>query len=249
MASYIYLITNTTNNKCYIGKSNNPNLRWSQHKSVAKSNKSEYTLYKAMRKYGIANFTFEVIKKCWSEVTALEIERVLIKLFDLRNRKLGYNNCDGGEGSFGFVVTEETKEYFKAKYTGSKSVRAKFATEQIIQILDEYSSGAINTYELSKKYGCGKTTMIRIISGKSYSDVQYDRSKFKHIGESNRLVNLQRGEASGSAKLSTKDVKEIRRLYALGGCSYNDLASIYNVTKTNIYMIIKNKSRNTDKEL
>lgn len=42
MASYVYLITNQITNKHYIGKTNNKNLRWSQHKSKAKSENSYF---------------------------------------------------------------------------------------------------------------------------------------------------------------------------------------------------------------
>ena len=62
----IYKITNKINNKCYIGQTiKTAEERWKEHKrniNINHSNCINKTLYKAMRKYGIENFTFEVIQ-------------------------------------------------------------------------------------------------------------------------------------------------------------------------------------------
>ena len=52
----VYKITNTINNKCYIGSSIHPNKRWQQHKNSANNPNSpgyNYPLYQAFRKYGM----------------------------------------------------------------------------------------------------------------------------------------------------------------------------------------------------
>ncbi len=60
MKGYIYKITNTINNKCYIGQTRtNINKRWNKHKFVSTDpgNKAyNYPLYNAFRKYGIDKF-------------------------------------------------------------------------------------------------------------------------------------------------------------------------------------------------
>lgn len=58
----IYKITNLINNKVYIGQSKHIYRRWAQHRSDSKT--KEMPLYRAMRKYGIENFKFEIIKEC-----------------------------------------------------------------------------------------------------------------------------------------------------------------------------------------
>lgn len=61
----IYKITNTINNFCYIGQSNNIERRFTQHKSPYEQERhSDIPLYKAFKKYGIENFSFEVIEEC-----------------------------------------------------------------------------------------------------------------------------------------------------------------------------------------
>lgn len=54
---YIYKITNTVNNKSYVGYTTNPQARWSDHK-YGRGNK---VVHQAIKKYGLEKFTFEVI--------------------------------------------------------------------------------------------------------------------------------------------------------------------------------------------
>lgn len=66
---FIYKITNLTNGKIYIGSScanRGEQARWLEHKSVHQNPNSvayKYPLYCAMRKYGIENFSYEVIER------------------------------------------------------------------------------------------------------------------------------------------------------------------------------------------
>jgi group I intron endonuclease len=54
---YIYKVTNTINDKCYIGYTENPEARWVSHKKGAGSKR----LHDAMKHYGKDKFIFEVI--------------------------------------------------------------------------------------------------------------------------------------------------------------------------------------------
>ena len=58
---WVYKITNLVNNKCYIGITTNLEKRWASHKKAINYPYIKQPLYNAMRKYGIANFKFEVI--------------------------------------------------------------------------------------------------------------------------------------------------------------------------------------------
>lgn len=57
---YCYKITNTVNQKAYVGTASHPRQRWAAHKTDARKGKG-FVLHAAMRKYGIEKFTFEVI--------------------------------------------------------------------------------------------------------------------------------------------------------------------------------------------
>ena len=67
MISGIYKIENLINHHVYIGLSKDIPNRWRGHKSNYNNpNCKDYNMviYKAMRKYGIENFTFEIIEEC-----------------------------------------------------------------------------------------------------------------------------------------------------------------------------------------
>lgn len=62
----IYKITNKINNKVYIGQSVHIEIRFTEHKTIANNNNHhcyEYPLYRAIRKYGIENFVFEILEE------------------------------------------------------------------------------------------------------------------------------------------------------------------------------------------
>lgn len=87
--AFIYKITNIINNKIYIGKTeySNPTKRWKQHLADYKREYcKERPLYKAFNKYGIDNFSFEIIEE--TNVPE-EREKHYIELY--QSFKKGYN--------------------------------------------------------------------------------------------------------------------------------------------------------------
>ena len=88
----IYKITNTVNNKCYIGFTHNPKLRWKNHKN---SSHIRRPLYESMKKHGVDNFTFEILYQSDDrEHTLLVMEPYYIELYNSYNK--GYNCTKGG---------------------------------------------------------------------------------------------------------------------------------------------------------
>lgn len=71
----VYKITNMINGRCYIGSSIHPEKRWKQHKNSAFNPNSpgyQYPLYQAFRKYGLENFTFEILSDDFSSIEEME---------------------------------------------------------------------------------------------------------------------------------------------------------------------------------
>jgi group I intron endonuclease len=93
---YIYKITNTVNNKVYIGQTRkDPDNRWKGHQYSLKNNKGCPLLMRAFRKHGLDKFKFEVIIICFDEAR-FELEKYYIK----KNNSFGdggYNANEGGE--------------------------------------------------------------------------------------------------------------------------------------------------------
>lgn len=119
----IYKIENKINGKIYIGQSIAIKTRWQQHKYEAKTGESQAPLYLALRKYGIENFSFEVLEECPQELLN-EKEIFWIAHYKSNDRDFGYNVLAGGQNGgvlypnewfyelwdAGFTVTEIKKE-------------------------------------------------------------------------------------------------------------------------------------------
>jgi group I intron endonuclease len=109
----IYKITNKVNHKIYIGQSVDWRMRWSQHKSRARRNngRNEH-LYAAMRKYGIENFSIEIIDTCESQQDLDKKEIEWIDKLQSTDIAIGYNHKAGGDGG---KLTPEYRERLKGK--------------------------------------------------------------------------------------------------------------------------------------
>ena len=107
---YIYLITNKINNKKYVGKTTKSiKERWEEHLKDSKKEKCEIRpLYRAIRKYGIENFTIEEIEKC-NIISLSEKEQYWIKYYNTYED--GYNATLGGDGSILLDYDEIIKAY------------------------------------------------------------------------------------------------------------------------------------------
>ena len=105
---YIYKITNQINQKSYIGLTTQAyDERWKQHiRSIGTNN--EYAIHKAFKKYGIENFSFEIIEECDNSLLA-EKEKFWIKQFNTFLN--GYNLTRGGEGYLLIDYDAICKEY------------------------------------------------------------------------------------------------------------------------------------------
>lgn len=93
MTKFIYKITNKINGKVYIGQTNNPTRRFQEHKAKGYGQEEEKILYKAFDKYGIANFSFEIIEEVENYN---EREKYWIQFYNSMTPN-GYNMSEGGE--------------------------------------------------------------------------------------------------------------------------------------------------------
>lgn len=112
----IYLITNTVNNKIYIGVTNNIKKRMREHRR----SKHQYALSRAIRKYGWEMFTWSILLETTDEEYAYNIaEKKFIEQYNSKNPLIGYNLTDGGGGTCGFIPSIETRELMRKKKIGN----------------------------------------------------------------------------------------------------------------------------------
>ncbi|MFA5049167.1 MAG: NUMOD3 domain-containing DNA-binding protein [Patescibacteria group bacterium] len=122
----LYRIKNKINNKVYYGSSINVESRILDHKFGIRSN---IYLQRSITKYGINNFTFEILVYCDIE-NLLMLEQILLNLVRIVredgtygeiNQKLSFNLCPVAGNSLGFKHTEETKYKLSIDRIGEKS--------------------------------------------------------------------------------------------------------------------------------
>lgn len=133
----IYQITNKINNKKYIGKTEGiPFERWRQHVYDA-SNDTGFAIAKAIHKYGIENFIFEVIE---SNIDANQLnakEQYYIKLYDTFN--YGYNLTLGGDGCTQYSHSQ-IKDYFLLNKNIEQTAKHfQCSTATVRRVLKEYN--------------------------------------------------------------------------------------------------------------
>lgn len=116
MLSSIYLITNRVNDKKYVGFTTNPVERIKQHRR--NSNYLEYALYRAIRKYSIENFSFEIIYQSLDYDHCLKImEPYFIKEYKSFG-ETGYNMTSGDDGKY--IFSTETRNKISNKLKNKK---------------------------------------------------------------------------------------------------------------------------------
>ena len=144
----IYRITNQVNQKVYIGQSIRIEKRWEEHKRKPFLEKSEdynYPLYQAIRKYGLENFTFEIIEECspedlnWKE----EYYISLYESYPLEKGK-GYNQTPGG---------------------GNQQWYRKLSPELFESIIYDLKNSNLTQLQIAEKYHLDKMTINGINKG------------------------------------------------------------------------------------
>ena len=97
----------------YIGQAKDFEYRKQRHlytmNNERKDNRNYYMhIHKVMRKYGVDNFSWNIIEDNVSLEDIDMLEQLYIDMFDTYN--LGYNSTHGGNSSYGYKHNEETRK-------------------------------------------------------------------------------------------------------------------------------------------
>jgi group I intron endonuclease len=93
----IYLLRNTCNGKCYVGKTTRTLAqRWRQHKTEARIGRLDKPLYRDMRAHGLAAFEISLLAEADCQRRLAQLERKYIA--ELRAVSEGYNADEQSHG-------------------------------------------------------------------------------------------------------------------------------------------------------
>lgn len=140
LMGYIYKITNRLNGCIYIGQTvKSVEERWRQHIGCARRGDAKYSkLDRAIRKYGVENFTVEQIEECPTEM--LDAREIFwISEYQTFNTAHGYNLTSGGNR---FEFSDETKLKMSRSRTGENNpFYGKKHSEETRRLISEMQTG------------------------------------------------------------------------------------------------------------
>lgn len=192
--AYIYSVTNTINNKQYIGKcTQSIDKRWREHLSDAKKERCiKRPLYDAINKYGADSFWIQELEEC-SELVASEREIYWIDKLGTYGK--GYNATLGGEGTLVF----DYKEIVDAYKTG---LTVKETAAKIGCCVDTAST-ALVSYGIDTSKNRHKNISKQV---EQYSLDGKHIQTYNSLTEASKAVNVHRTSigraANGKAKTS-----------------------------------------------
>lgn len=156
---YVYVIINSSNQKRYIGMTNNINRRYTQHLTALKKGiHSNTSMQKDFNEVGA--FKFKILEECFTYEDSLDLEREYIQEFHTDNPLYGYN-YNGFTSQARSMAT--LKGLHAAQLQGRKGGRPKKKNEHIESILEMYSQN-FSIAHIVKVTGLSRTTIYRVIN-------------------------------------------------------------------------------------
>ena len=191
----IYKIENLLNHKIYIGQAINIKQRWINHKK----SKDNCAIHLAFKKYGIDNFSFEVIEECPIELLD---EREIYWIQQFNSFENGYNMTLGGGGSLKKAVQcyNEQGEFIKEYSSISEAaLDTNTTSEKIISVCQHYPQRFF-AGEYQWKYSSDDETIIMPRKKQMSREIyQFDVKgifiqKFNSITEAAKQLNIDKSK-------------------------------------------------------
>lgn len=233
----VYCIENKINNKKYIGSTINFRRRINIHLHFLRNGKHcSKHLQSAWNKYGEDSFNIFMIEIIEDKANIILREQYWIDFYESHNDKNGYNINKIAYSCLGVKRSEETKLKLSKLKIGFK------ASEETKKKLSDLSKGENNSFYNKKHTDESKQKMREAHMGKVLTESQlnalslgrgstyFTEETYKKISEKNR------GEGSGSSKLSESDVIEILKMIK-NKCKYKEISEKYKISVAQISRI------------
>lgn len=217
MSFYVYVHRKKTNGEVfYVGKGSNSRCK-------IKANKSDFW-NKIVKKHG---YYVDIVVQDIQEWYAFELERELIALYGRRDRGEGslVNLTDGGEGTSGWIVSDEIKKRVSLRMKGSKHPNASSVIYEVVQVsTGEYHKGtllyfkenfnlllfslirdkckSLNGWALRSVFeSLGKDVLLNPQSGLRHNSADKNIHSFTNL-LSNQTVNMTRFDFANTYKIN-----------------------------------------------
>ena len=197
----IYKYTNIINGHSYIGQSKDIFNRKKEHlyrafHQYSGNQEWDKTFYRALRKYGQDNFSFEVLEECPIEKLD-EREIYWISYYDSFNN--GYNETPGGDG----IKNND----------GENHPNHRLTEKDVIDIRNRYANHEYkdDVYALYKDK-IGNSGFNKVWNGSTWKNVHMDVYTEQNKAFHTMIRNSHPGKSTGTGKqLTVEQIKDIRK--------------------------------------
>ena len=244
---YVYKITNKINNKTYVG--------CHETYDINDGYMGSGTLIKrAISKYGINNFTKEIISQHNNRRSMFDEERIIIE-----SNNPSYNLTVGGRGGFNYINKNGLNLYKDRREEAHKKIAIALRNNHKV-VIKKYNTSPNKcsyclkklSYEQRHNKFCSTSCSSSVTSvGRRHTE--YTKNKIREKLRYKREVcsvcskELPLGNISGYCRkhipykhnLSDNDIINIRLLHPQK--SYREISKNYNVSHVTIYNIVKCK--------
>lgn len=239
----IYKYTLNKTGQLYIGITKNPKQRFVEHKSTAKCKDSR--LNRAILKYGIENFTVEIIDGHKDINIAKKQETGWIGQY----RDSGYELYNISKG--GALADEEAIERLRKALTGrpmpqsqkdniSKAQKGKVTSEATKLKMSIAAKGKKKSAEACKNMSIAKKSDPNR-SAKASHAASFNKGKKRTQKFKDNLRKIKQGEGSSTAILNEKQVIEILKISKNSKLSHKEIGELFGVARQTIGQIISGK--------
>ena len=255
MVQGIYIIRNLVDGRVYVGSAVNTSKRWGQHRSsLSQSIHRNRHLQSAWRLYGPGTFRFEVIESVNEGSALLDREQYWLDRFRTTRPGGVYNIATtAGAPMRGVPFTDQHRRNIAAAQTGRKfsaervaamkartaSLRVDIPVEGLARSYREGDSVSV----LAKRYGVSDRTISKRLAEAGVSLRSISAAgllRWKRVDKDARYESALR--RTNFAKLSPRQVLEIRDLYVTTEVLVSELAVHFNVSRDAITKALKGKS-------
>lgn len=211
MVCGIYKVKNEITGKVYVGQAVNITKRWQQHiNNYDNQNERTYDthFYRAIRKYGIDNFSFSIVELCDQNELNEKEARWINYYHSYHN---GYNSTLGGDGRI-YIDRENFKNFYiennvsitelanhfkidrttAGKILKELGIKADYYVSDTLKkkICEEYTSDqSISCLSLSKKYNKDPETISKILKENNIKVLPSGTSKAQKISVYDAFTN------------------------------------------------------------
>jgi len=241
----IYKATNKLNKKVYIGQTiKTLEKRRSEHIGCAIRGKKVYYFQRALKKYGINNFTWKQIDSADTKAILNKKEKHWIAQYKADNPAHGYNLTSGGAN--GKPNAETRKRMSKAQSGENNPMFGKHHSEEVCRKISKSHKG-INTWQKGRKASeKTKEKMRQSMLGKRHSEETKRKiaeakkgkpsgTKGKHFSEEHKrkISEAQKGSKGfWTGKHISEETKEKLRRANIG--KHHDAETCRKISESNM---------------